>query len=289
MSTFVAKANDGKVMLQSGGKVLFFDSSKINDAINAAKEGDTIDLAAGTYNNSQNILLNKNILLRGRSADRNVEETFIYDNLNISSTCKIEGIYFYRGINVTQGVSGLTITSCSFNDITFSADMPGMLIERSWCRGTFCLNNLKSKDININNCNIAYIYGGSNESRPCTFRNCNIANVTGRYENQWNTYVDKFINCLLESYNNFSSGVNNGYCEPLAMVNCLNHTNNIGCNNYVNNYGFDENDGKRYLFSSMTYATCSYSKEELIEKGYIGTDGTVAVLIQVATFMYIIV
>lgn len=274
MATVTAKANDGKVMLQSGGKVTFFDSSKINEAIAAAQEGDTIDLAAGTYSNS-NVLINKNILLRGRSADRNTQYTQIYNNTTIESACRIEGIYFYRNINVTKGASGLKITSCSFDNINFSADMPGMLIERSWCRGEMCLNNLKSKDININNCNIACIYGGDRDSKPCTFRNCNIANVNSNDEGKNDTYVNMFINCILESYNNYAYGYNVRYCEPLMVINCLNHISNYGCDNTVKWYWFDENDGKRYLFSSMMYATCSYTKDELLEKGYIGTDGTV--------------
>ena len=44
---------------------------------------------------------------------------------------------------------------------------------------------------------------------------------------------------------------------------------------YVSAEGNDENDGKSYLFSSPSYGTCAYTKEELIEKGYLGTDGTV--------------
>lgn len=274
MATVGAKANDGKVMLQSGSKVKFFDSSKINEAIAAAQEGDTIDLAAGTYSNTD-VLINKNILLRGRSADRNTQYTQIYNNTTIESACRIEGIYFYRNINVTKGASGMKITSCSFDNINFSADMPGMLIERSWCRGEMCLDNLKSKDININNCNIACIYGGDWEARPCTFRNCNIANVSGNNEEKNSTYVNMFINCILENYNYYAHGYSVRYCEPLIVVNCLRHCSDFGCNNYIGDYGFDENDGKRYLFSSMMYATCSYTKDELLEKGYIGTDGTV--------------
>lgn len=273
MATVTAKANDGKVMLQSGGRVTFFDSSKINDAIGAAQEGDTIDLAAGTYDSE--VLINKNILLRGRSADSNTDYTWIYSNITVESACRIEGIYFYRDINVTKGVSGLKITSCSFNNIIFSADMPGMIIERSWCRGEMCLDNLKSRDININNCNIACIYGGDWEARPCTFRNCNIANVSSTDEGKNSTRVNMFINCILENYNYYAYGYSVNYCESLAVVNCLFHCSNYGCDNYIGDYGFNEDDGKRYLFSNMSYATCSYTKNELIEKGYIGTDGTV--------------
>lgn len=275
MPIFVANANDGKVMLQSGGKVLFFDSSKINDAIVAAQEGDTVDLAAGTYN-YQSVLVNKNILLRGKSADRSVDYTQLssYD-LTISSTCRIEGIYIYSNIKVTQGVSGLRITSCSFGDITFAADMPGMLIERSWCRGTLNLNNLKSKDININNCNIAFICGGNNDSRPCTFRNCNISNIHGYDEGDREANVDKFINCILSSYYHYAYGYTSGYCNVNVMVNCLCHVYGLGVDNETSSYYFNEDDGKGYLINSNMYATCSYSKEELVDKGYLGTDGTV--------------
>ena len=63
----MARANDGKVILQSKGTVKFFDSSKVNDAIAAAVEGDTIDLADGTF--SYGFTIDKNILRRGRRAD----------------------------------------------------------------------------------------------------------------------------------------------------------------------------------------------------------------------------
>ena len=174
----VARANDGMVILQSKGTVKFFDSSKVNDAIAAAVEGDTIDLAAGSFN--YGFTIDKNILLRGRSADYHGSKfyTIISNNsISVTSPCTIEGIYFNYDVKVTKSAPGLRITSCAIRNLTFAEDMPGMTIERSWIRNEMCLDNLKSKDINVNNCKIYYLYGGNSDSRPCTFRNCNIANV----------------------------------------------------------------------------------------------------------------
>ena len=145
----VARANDGKVILQSKGTVKFFDSSKVGDAIAAAVEGDTIDLASGSF--GYGFTIDKNILLRGRSADPNgsIPYTRVTENVSITSTCTIEGIYFYYDVNVKKLAPGLRITSCAISNLTFAEDMPGMTIERSWIRGEMCLNNLKSKDINV--------------------------------------------------------------------------------------------------------------------------------------------
>lgn len=149
-----------------------------------------------------------------------------------------------------------------------------MTIERSWIRNEMCLDNLKSKDINVNNCKIYYLYGGNNDSRPCTFRNCNIANVYSYQDGKQYTYVDKFINCILESNYDYSYGID-GVMWTNVDVNCLWHIDSWGTMQSVSRYYFNEYDGKSYLFSSPSYGTCAYTKEELIEKGYLGTDGTV--------------
>ena len=271
----MARANDGMVILQSKGTVKFYDSSKVSDAIAAAVEGDTIDLAAGSFN--YGFTIDKNILLRGRSADYHGSKfyTIISNNsISVTSPCTIEGIYFYYDVNVTKSAPGLRITSCAIRNLTFAEDMPGMTIERSWIRNEMCLDNLKSKDINVNNCKIYYLYGGSDESRPATFRNCNISNVYSNYNEKPYTGVNKFINCILESNYDYMYG-SDGVLWANVEVNCLWHVNKWGINTYVSRYNFDENDGKSYLFSSPSYGTCSYTKEELIEKGYLGTDGTV--------------
>ena len=270
----VARANDGKVILQSKGTVKFFDSNKVGDAIAAAVEGDTIDLASGSF--GYGFTIDKNILLRGRSADPNgsIPYTTVTENVSVTSTCTIEGIYFYYDVNVKKSAPGLRITSCAISNLTFAEDMPGMTIERSWIRDHMSLNNLKSKDINVNNCKIYYLYGGNSDSYPCTFRNCNISNVYSYSNDKMYTYVDKFINCILESNYDYSYGIG-GMMWTNVEVNCLWHIDGWGCNTIFSRYYFDENDGKSYLFSSPSYGTCAYTKEELIEKGYLGTDGTV--------------
>ena len=270
----VARANDGMVILQSKGTVKFFDSSKVGDAIAAAVEGDTIDLASGSF--GYGFTIDKNILLRGRSADPNgsIPYTTVTENVSVTSTCTIEGIYFYYDVNVKKSAPGLRITSCAISNLTFAEDMPGMTIERSWIRDHMSLNNLKSKDINVNNCKIYYLYGGNSDSYPCTFRNCNISNVYSYSNDKMYTYVDKFINCILESNYDYSYGIG-GMMWTNVEVNCLWHIDGWGCNTIFSRYYFDENDGKSYLFSSPSYGTCAYTKEELIEKGYLGTDGTV--------------
>lgn len=270
----VARANDGMVILQSKGTVKFFDSSKVGDAIAAAVEGDTIDLASGSF--GYGFTIDKNILLRGRSADPNgsIPYTRVTENVSVTSTCTIEGIYFYYDVNVKKSAPGLRISSCAISNLTFAEDMPGMTIERSWIRDHMCLNNLKSKDINVNNCKIYYLYGGGSDSRPCSFRNCNISNVYSYQDGKHYTYVDKFINCILESNYDYMYGTS-GAVYSNVEANCLWHVYSWGIDVYVSRYSFDENDGKGSLFSSPSYGTCVYTKEELIEKGYLGTDGTV--------------
>ena len=270
----VVRANDGKVILQSKGTVKFFDSSKVSDAIAAAVEGDTIDLASGTYNYS--FTIDKNILLRGRSAENTsgISYSRVADDISVTSPCTIEGIYFSYDVNVKKSAPGLRITSCAIRNLTFVEDMPGMTIERSWIRNELCLNNLTSKDININNCKIYYLYGGDVDIRPCTFRNCNISNAYSYQENKNHTYVDKFINCIVESNYAYSYDIV-GNATSNVIANTLWHVQGGGSFQNLSRYNFYDIDGKGSLFSSPSYGTCSYTKEELIEKGYLGNDGTV--------------
>ena len=97
----VARANDGMVILQSKGTVKFFDSSKVGDAIAAAVEGDTIDLASGSF--GYGFTIDKNILLRGRSAENTsgISYSRVADDISVTSPCTIEGIYFSYDVNVS--------------------------------------------------------------------------------------------------------------------------------------------------------------------------------------------
>lgn len=273
----MARANDGKVILQSKGTVRFFDSSRVSDAIAAAVDGDTIDLASGNYYQS-GFTIDKNILLRGRSADNYGEMPYTQvsgGNVIIISPCTLEGIYF-SDVEVKKSAPGLRITSCSINNLNFSEDMPGMTVERSQIRYELCLNNLTSKDINFNNCKIHCFYGGSEQSYPCTFRNCNIANVYSYDENKLYTRVDNMINCIIESYYDYLYGLEGGLWIN-NEINCLRHVDDFDKSFLsMGRYSFIEGDTKvEMLFSDPYEAVCSYSKDELIEKGYLGTDGTV--------------
>lgn len=273
--TSVARANDGRVVLQSKGTVRFFDALALNEAVAAAVEGDTIDLADGTFYNTYGLTIDKKILLRGKSADKlaGTPYTNVNNDVTITSTCQVEGIYFSSSVKVTKSSPGLRFTSCSFYDLTFSADMPGMTIERCWIRNNMCLDNLTSKDINVNNCIIHYMYGGNYESRPCTFRNCNIANAYSFGDSSNRTFVDKMINCILEA-NYCKSNDIWGVLNSNVAANCLRNVN-WGFTFSGTMYYFDSNDGKDMLFTNPSRGTCSYTKEELIERGYLGTDGTV--------------
>ena len=261
-------ANDGKVMLQSGGKIFFFDSSNISSALSKAQDGDTIDLAKGEY--SGDILISKNVLLRGVSAE-STSDTYVNSNVIVSSSCELEGLYIGGNIEVKKSIKGFRIASCRFYDINFTGDMPGMLVERSWCYNILYLNNLVSKDIKFKNCKIFEIIGGS---QNCSFFNCNIANPrTYRTENYWNTDLYCMINCIIEDNYRYVNSIDYRGCTQASFYfNCLSHAD--VCSDRGNIY-YHSTDESPYLFTDARALVCCYSKEQLIEKGYLGTDGTV--------------
>jgi len=93
-----AKAESTKIVDDNGGPGVF---TKIQDAINAAKPGDTIFVRNGTY--AEHISINKSLSIFGES----VESTIISGN----HTGTMVSIFFANNVNF----SGFTLTRSGFN------------------------------------------------------------------------------------------------------------------------------------------------------------------------------
>jgi len=106
------------------------DYMKIQEAINAAKEGDTIFVSAGTY--YENLRINKTVSLRGENKNTTIidgnggyysDETVIFITMPTS----------IQGFIIQNGGRGIYADTYWFPEGTFSVNISNNIIRSNWC------------------------------------------------------------------------------------------------------------------------------------------------------------
>ena len=268
-----ANADSGKIGLESGGSIKLFDATRLQDAINAAHDGDVIYLSDGSFGywDSSPIVINKPVRLRGvGNTGSQLYSKVIIDidgNPTLSSPIA-EGVYFSNSVSVSKMLTGLEFKKCKISVLHFGDDMPSALIDRCWIADTLDLSNLKTNNIRIKNSKVGCLYSNYNRDCACTFINCNIANTYA--DNCW--YVEaNFVNCILDCTDVRNSEYS-GHVNSSFVLNTLKTLIRDGWDYYENEYYYMEGNTNQLIYSDCS---CFFSAGRLKELGYLGTDGTV--------------
>ena len=150
----LARADSGKIVLEREGGIKLFDATQLQEAINAAHDGDVIYLSDGSfgYLNNNPIVINKQVRLRGiGNTGSQLYSKVIIDidgNPTLSSPIA-EGVYFSNSVSVRKMLTGLEFKKCKISVLHFGDDMPSALIDRCWIADTLDLSNLKTNNIKI--------------------------------------------------------------------------------------------------------------------------------------------
>lgn len=267
---------NSSVLLQHKGNVTVYLLEEFQKALDDAVDGDTLFLSKGTY---PGFTIDKKITVRGAGQETIVNSGIIIsipDTVTLTSTL-LEGLfvgYVYdydrsaSPITVKKSVNGLKIKQCHFGGISFTGKFYDVLIDRCFCASNFEFpNNDKNavKSMIVKNSIINAAYPTDVTTKDIAFVNCNIR----QFYYYWHSYASDFrgslINCIL------SGGSSQNTLQSVTLINTLLNEYVISNTTYGENY-YKETDSK--LIDDYTLK-CKYTDEQLLEKGYIGNDGTV--------------
>ena len=256
-----------KAMLQHEDQVTLFDGDKIQDAVDAAVDGDVIYLTLGTF---KPFNVTKKITIRGTG------ETSVIDgdvNISIPGSAKftspvLEALAVSGTVNVGTQVDDLIIRKCKITNFTIGAQVDGAVLDRCYITSKLTLSSY-IKGMTVVNTKLYAVKANSGATQNTTFVNCNIFNI---YAPSFSgTIINSIIYC--SGNNNGTSGYNESKISSTVLLNTLYtpystySTSSVlqNCYNLSSNYGD--------LLSAT--CDCKYDTSYLQSKSYLGTDGTV--------------
>ena len=238
------KAQVAVVALHHEGNVAFWGSAKIQDAIDNAVVGDTIYLSAGMF---EGFTVAKNIAIIGSGVETNISGDVTIGtstSLLLSNMNMLGRVSSSNSSDVT--ISGLRIVQCVIAEDLFLYRGNSVEILHSVIKGSLIANN-NTVTVYAYNSKIYHPY--ENSSGSITLVNCNIVSCSGGGS-------PSCQNCIIGTLNNGGAYKNCLYKEKQSTTStqdCYNNTD----------FSLDDN------------MNCSLSDAELLEKGYLGTDGKV--------------
>lgn len=250
-----AKADSmAKCLLHHQGTVSVYDGDKIESAIKASTDGDTIFLSEGTY---PGFTLNKKITVRGAGQETRITgdvKISLSNNPTLTQTLMEWLNLDTHNITVETAMKKVKIKQCMFNTLSTSVNnVEDVLVDRCHSKGYI----IGFKSATIVNSKISYVSSGTGGHE---YLNCNI------YQYHKDSMNGKYTNCIFYTYAS-TSWIYNSFFR-----NCLFYYNeNIGSTSSATNCWF----GVGGFSMSSSTINCSWSKYDLENKGYIGTDGTV--------------
>lgn len=262
---------NSSVLLQHQGNVTVYPLESLNDALDAAVDGDTLFLSKGTY---PGFTIRKKITVRGAG----VSETTVTGNVAISipdsvtlTNTLLEGLNIYTSVGnrynivVTKSVNGLKIKQCRFRGIKFNGHLRDVLIDRCNIFDTFFIPNNNDdavKSVTVKNSYVYRLDISDETTKDISFVNCNVYTFSG---SSYSYFRGSFINSIL------SGGSDEFTLKSMLLINTLINNYNLDGTIYTEKYYQEDKE----LIDLSNNGTCIYSDEELLEKGYVGNDGTV--------------
>ncbi|MBO4593764.1 MAG: hypothetical protein J5678_06235 [Bacteroidaceae bacterium] len=262
MSMTASGVTINKAMLDHNGQVTLFDSDKVQDAVNAATDGDVIYLTLGYF---KPFNVTKQIAIKGVG-----EKTIIEGDVNISipGSAKLtkpvlEALVVSGTVTVGAQVDDMIFRKCVITNVAFEAQVDGAVIDRCYINRNFNLSSY-IKGMTVVNSKILNVTASSGTANNTTFVNCNINQI------QVQNFAGTIMNSIVRATcGNGSTGAMlsstlavlvNTLCNYSGVVRIS--TSVITQNVYVGNFTFNNEE-------------CSIDKSTLQSSGYLGTDGTV--------------
>ena len=277
MSLTAGAITINKALLQHNDQVTLFDGDKVQDAINAAADGDVIYLTLGTF---KPFNVTKKITIRGTG------ETTVIDgdvNISIPGSAKLtspvlEALAVSGTVKVGAQVDDMIIRKCKIADFSIGAQVDGAMLDRCYITHTFTLSSY-IKGMTVVNTKLYAVKAITGASQNTTFVNCNINLIYS--PNFSGTIINSIINRSVNNNGSANSNSNGGsQISSTVLLNTLLYSSfvTISTSSVCQNcYNVTENiyieNGYNVIYPSN--CDCYYNTSTLQSKGYLGTDGTI--------------
>lgn len=256
-------AQNAKIILQHNGVVSLYNANQTADVLSDAVDGDTIYFNDGAF--AGGVSITKKITLIGagdqKSSIKGDVTISIGEGEETLTARLMEGLNVTGTITVGKSIKGLQLRKCSFTDMRFNAPTEDGVLDRCFCMDDLYLSE-NNKSLIVNNSAIKYVNGNAPSAECAVFSNCNILELNNGY-NEF--CLATYRNCIIGKWNDYYYEYSNAtttYINCLCNGNFYNRSENYGCWNY----------DKAVLNDDYT---CVLTSNELLEKGYVGTDGKV--------------
>ncbi len=238
-----------KAMLVHNGNVTLFDGDKIQDAVNAAVDGDAIYLTLGTF---KPFNVTKKITIRGTG------ETSVIDgsvDISIPGSPKLtspmlEALAVSGTVTVKSQVDDMIIRKCKIGNFGINAQVDGAVLDRCYITGTLTLSSY-IKGMTVVNTKLYSVQANSGATQNTTFVNCNISGLNTNY------FSATIINSII-----YTSGTINSTVLLNTLLGTYSGSAKIGSSSVAQNCyrNYFNMDG-----------SCEYTPSS----SYLGTDGTI--------------
>lgn len=274
-------ATYNKALLQHNDEVTPFDANKVQDAVDAAVDGDIIYLSEGTFKSfnvtkmitvrgvgetsvvNGNVTINipntptlTNPVLETLAVNGSVTVSSAISNL-LFRQCKISS-----SLSLTKTLSGGKIEKCQIGSVSFSGTIRDLIIDRCKITSSFTLSS-SIQGMTVFNTNI-YNLSANDVTNNTNFINCNLCFSNTDY------FSGTIINSIVYHDSSYSKTINS-----TDFINTLIKSSYYDTSNWLTYYlslGSSCFTQDCYFVSTSSLDT---DPSNLQSNGYLGTDGKV--------------
>ena len=268
MSISASAATINKALLEHNGEVTLYDGDKIQDAVNAASDGDVIYLTLGTF---KPFNVTRKITIRGAG------DTSIIDGdvtISIPGASKLtspvlESLAVSGNVHVGAQVDDLIIRKCKIGTFTIGAYIDGAVLDRCYITNVLTLSSY-ILGMTVVNTKLYSVNANSGATQNTTFVNCNL------YRLKTSNFSATIMNSIVQSISNdeYSSSTLNSTVVLNSLINNYSYSSS-----YPFVIGSSSVTQECYIVSEPNVVTseceCKYDTYTLQSKAYLGTDGNV--------------
>lgn len=268
MSLTASAVTINKALLEHNGEVTLYDGDKVQDAINAASDGDVIYLTLGTF---KPFTVTRQITIRGTG-----DTSIIDGDVTISmpgapklTSPVLESLAVSGTVHVGAQVDDMIIRKCKIANFTIGAQIDGAVIDRCYITSALTLSSY-IKGMTVVNTKLYSVKANSGATQNTTFVNCNFYQLYPDYFS--GTIINSIIQSPQNTYSSFTLS------STVLLNTAINRSNMDGSDKFIIGSSsvtqdcYISNFGRNYVVSECECKDDTYT---LQSKAYLGTDGTV--------------